>query len=165
MGNVIFICGSFVVCLLPHDSDALVRSLNSDGLDLADRDTIDRRLVISALVPLSFVSDGLHLLLESIQTCLLSLIEISLVALVLPLGDMIARNINGSVGETELVSDSLNLLLLHFLRDCGAKVLRTVFGLLFQLLLLYFCEFFWESTTVNYNLRLTLSQSVLCRFF
>ena len=120
MGNVILVCCSFVVCLLAHDSDALVCCLYSHGLDFADGNTVNRRLVIGALVPLRFVPDGLLLFLESIETCLLSLIKVSLVALVLSLGNMIARNVNGSVGETELVSDSLNLLLLHFLCDGGA---------------------------------------------
>lgn len=120
MGNVILVCCSFVVCFLAHDSDALVCCLYSYGLDFADGNTVNRRLVIGALVPLRFVPDGLLLFLESIETCLLSLIKVSLVALVLSLGNMIARNVNGSVGETELVSDSLNLLLLHFLRDGGA---------------------------------------------
>jgi len=120
LGNVILVCCSFVVCLLAHDSDALVCCLNSHWLDFADGNTVNNRLVIGALVPLRFVPDGLLLFLESKETCLLSLIKVSLVALVLSLGNMIARDVNGSVGETELVGDSLNLLFLHFLRDGGA---------------------------------------------
>jgi hypothetical protein len=44
---------------------------------------------------------------------------------------VITRNVNSSVGETELVCDPLNFLLLHFLCDSGTKVLWAVFGLFF----------------------------------
>ena len=102
--------------------------------------------------------DSLLLPLEGVETSLLSLIKVSLVALVFSFGDVITRNVNSSVGETKLVCDPLDLFLLHFLCNSGTKVLWTVFGLFFQLLLLYFCQLFREPTTVNLNKKLTLSQ-------
>ena len=131
MSYVILICGSFVVRLLAHYSDALVRCFHSHGFDLPYGDTVNSRLVVGALVPSCFVLDSLLLLLECVETCLLSLIKVGLVALVLSFGNVITRNVNSSVGETELVCDPLNFLLLHFLCDSGTKVLWAVFGLFF----------------------------------
>jgi hypothetical protein len=64
---------------------------------------------------------------------------------------MLTCNVKSSVGETELVSDSLDFLLLHFLGDGGSEVLWAVFGFFLQLLQLNFGKFFGKPITVNFK--------------
>jgi hypothetical protein len=85
------------------------------------------------------------LLLESVETSLLGLVEVVILALVFTEAYVGVDNIDSGVGLGQLVVDTLDFVLLHFLGNGGAQVLRAVINLILTLLLLNFNELILNS--------------------
>jgi hypothetical protein len=155
-----------IFCLLTHLSDLLVYSLNSDRLDVTNRYTINRLLILLLIVlNLCIPQSLLHLLMSKVAS-LTCFIESSFKTFVFAFVDMVICDVECSMSHMYFVLNSLYFMFLHFLSNSGSQVFRSVHHFIFQLLLLNFGWFIVNSKLEIQWLKalLTLFQSGLCRF-
>ena len=130
LGRIVFSGTSFVVGFLAHHPDAFIRRFYRYWLYFADRDAVDSSLVLPNLILFRLIFQLLLLSLVGEKSGLLSLVKICFVALIFSFGNVVSRNVNSSVSQTQLVCYSLDFFLLHLLSDRRAQV--------FWLVLLFF---------------------------
>ena len=138
LGRIVFSGTSFVVGFLAHHPDAFISRFYRYWLNVTDRDAVDSSLVLPNLILFRLIFQLLLLSLVGEKSGLLSLVKIYFVALIFSFGNVVSRNVNSSVSQTQLVCYSLDFFLLHLLSDRRAQVFWLVLLLFILLLLLYF---------------------------
>ena len=129
---LVSLMGSF----LPHLPNLLVHSLDSHGLDLTYRHTINGLLVLLYLTLGFLHALALHHLLVSEVAGLARFVKPGFEALIFALSNVVVRDVHSRVGHVKLVFNALKFFLLHLLCDGRAHILRFVLfflGLLLNL--------------------------------